>query len=753
MDLTWKPVGNLTLGVNYRNLVASRTSRPGEAQDCLDMLPREDGAIYKTFGWERLTDSALNGVPVAQQGFTYRGKNIPGGTTARPGNLGLANSGADFTRRQEEYPGYIFLTDTDAYTWDPVTETFITLTIPGGVSIMTGSKPVIQVVQDNAYIVGWTDFNLRYDPVDRAFYRWGWEAVPGTGPVLGSIAGTLVANATYQYAVSFLDIYTGEESKMGPLTSITIGASPSGVSVDVSAITYAGTRKFNVGPGTADSDVATVIWRTSADGEDPRFLAILNPGVTSFLDDGVAREASLKPYRGIQQDEPTFSAIKEFKGRFYALSELSNSNRVYFSSFNKNSFFERWEPLNFRDLPVPDGEVLTAVGGTDSTLLVYGQRGAFRGVISTAGQTQSINFQRLPWYVGCVGPAARRTVDGYDYFLSERGPARWREGIAKPQEIGENLLPQFVDPNSGICQLTELVKNLSEVEFDWQAQCVRFIYPIGPDAVRPNTHMAYWISADRVNGDYRLGWFPQSPQIQCMTMTSAIVGIDPDDGFPFSPREVLQSLVWADESGYIYSYGMDLTRGGLLAGEVATGEIDTGSTPTVINTKDTLYTTGDGMTGLRVEVESVPDSSGNTTTEVRQVVSNTGTSITLDTPLSFIPAEGATWNVAGIPSFWRSWFDHLGSPHDSKTLMDFSLGYQDRGANQSFINVNIGAGEFPDDFRRFRTANLDRYRRKMTASLTAVYFMYEFSNSKPDQSFLVTDFDREVAMVPGRRRA
>jgi len=85
--------------------------------------------------------------------------------------------------------------------------------------------------------------------------------------------------------------------------------------------------------------------------------------------------------------------------------------------------------------------------------------------------------------------------------------------------------------------------------------------------------------------------------------------------------------------------------------------------------------------------------------------------------------------------------------------MDFSLGYQDRNNPDGTIDIGIGAGEFPTTFSRLSSAGMGKYRKKFTVSKTAVFFMYEFSNSFPDELFLITDFDREIEIVPGRRKA
>ncbi len=751
MPFEWKAVANLTLGVNYRNLTESRTSLPGEAQDAQDVVPREDGALMKTFGWLRRTPSALNGKPLACKGFTYRGKNTVA-ADPRSGNLGLANDGANFTRRVAEYPGFLLLTDATAYVWDPITETFVEVDpAANGFTIEPETKPSIEIAQDNCYVVGWATDNLRFDPTDRRWYKWGWEEVPGD-PVLSPIAGDLIGGATYQYQVSFQDIYTGEESKAGDPVSITIPPGGGGVDVDLSGIVYTGDRHSNSVPGGDASDVALVVWRSGADDNSPRFLDVLEPGVTTLIDDGLVRETSLKPYRSVQEDEPRFSALKLFKGRFYALSKSLASNRVFFSHFDKAVFFERWRPLDFRDLEVPEGEVLTAIGGTDTTLLVYSQRGSFRGSVSVTPTAQSVGFQRMPWHVGAVGPRARFTVDGWEYFLSERGPYRWREGQTAPQNIGENLLPIFVEPTSGLCKLNPIGKEKSEVNFDWTSNTVVFTFALG-DSEDVNTHMRYWIEAQRINGDYTYGWFRGSPDIQAMDLASSLVGTDAG-GFPESPREKKQEIVFADSLGYVYEYRLGQKRGGLDPAEIAVTTVDVLVDNDTITVNDTpLLTTGDGLAGLRLEIESQPDANGETTTEVYTIASNAADEITINGTWTRDPVAGDAVRIAGIPAFWRSWFDHFGQPHQHKTMMDFSLGYQDRNNSNGSITVSIGSGEFPTSFSRQSTAVMNKARKKFTVSRTAVYFMYEFSNSIPDELFAITDFDREVEVVPARRKA
>jgi hypothetical protein len=728
--------------------------REGEAQDCLDCLPRDDGGYYKTFGWRRINDSALTGRPIGARGFTYRGKNVDtaGGNTARTGNFGLADDGAVFTRRDDEFSSFLLLTDTNGYFWNAATETFDNVALPGGVSIDPDPKPSMQVFKESVYIVGWADINLRFDPTDRVFYPWGWESAPAAPTLAVAAGGTLIEEATYKYALAFFDLYTGEETTMGTIAEATTTSANRTINLSVIPA-YAGSRHFNDLAVGTDSDVGVVVYRTNADDDTYYFLGTVNPGTTTFSDTGLAVDTSLEPWRGTMQDEPRFSALLEFKARLYALSKKSESNRLYYSSFTTSPFVERWEVRSFRDLPVPEGDTLTAIGKTDATLLVYTRKGAFRASVVEGADTPQIIHVRLPWEVGCVGPRARLTVRGWEYFMSDRGPYRWRDGVSDPQWIGENISPIFIDPTSGLCRFNESEREQTEVGFEWFSNTVRFVFAVDA-STRPNAHYAYWIDAQERVGDYRLGWWPQSVEIQTMDQSVAIGQLDAD-GRPPNGDAHLEHLIFGDANGYVYEYDLTHKRGGLKEGAFARGFVVAGSTVSSLAVGGGLFTNGDGLTGLRVEVRDV--SAG--TVQIREVESNTDGAIVPTVDFDTAPATGDIWFVGGYPAFWRSWVDHLGDPQAHKSIRNLYLGYLRTGSDDTsetslyewLLDVSVGGGDFPTSFDRTRTAELSAYRKKLLVSLTNRFFVYEVANSRPDELFAITNIQRTAQGILEKR--
>lgn len=762
------PNAKLNLGVNLRGLTGGLNMQLGEAMDCMDVLPREDGAIYKHYGWERVNPSALTGRPMAVQGFTYKGKNANtgGGDTARAGNWSIADDDADFTRRQTTWSGEVVLTDTNFYRWDPGTEAFVSVALPTGATIDIDPKPTIISYNNSLYIVGFATRNLRYDPTDQALYLWGWEAVPTAPTNAAQAGGTLITGGVYRYAYTFLDIYTGEESGLSDSVSFTPAGGNNTARLTLTAYSEAaGARHFNTLAVATDTDVAMVVYRTEADREVFNFLDIAFPGDLSVDDVGLSTDASIQPFQGTMQDEPKFNMMTLFRDQFYAVSQTADmgdgvvgrkvprdSRRVWFNSFHaENSYVERWEVNDFRELPLEEGEVLSAISHTDSRILILAETGGFQMSAQpnySSGRVDRVH-RRLPWHVGAVGAAAIDSNNGWVYFLSERGPYRWTDGLAEPEWIGKNLLPMFIDPTSGLCKLAPSRAKESEVAYDLDANTVRYIFPTGGSAVL-NNHIGYWVDGQSFLGTPYAGWFFFSPKAQCFDRAMSVTGPG-DDGAPLPPGERKERMLFGDDDGYVNAYELTSKRGGLPAGSLARGTAQASSTQILLEATtaaNPLLTQGDGLTGMRLEVVHA---SG--LIETRVIASNTATAIVPTEDFNEIPVlSTSAWFVAGIPAFWRSHVDAVGRPHDRKSMLHLYLTYLLTAIGATpVLDVSVYAGDRTMRLRRTRTAALNDWQQKMLVARSGLYFAYEVANTRPDEMFTITAFEPEYALHGTKR--
>jgi len=381
---------------------------------------------------------------------------------------------------------------------------------------------------------------------------------------------------------------------------------------------------------------------------------------------------------------------------------------------------------------------------------VFTNSSAYLQLVNPSPQTGNVDIPPatpLKWTIGCVGPKAWAYVDGYLYWLSDRGPYRWLPGAARPEWIGKNLVPLFIDPETGLCQLNEASKLESEVLYDQDADVVRFIFACGTSTT-PNRHISYFVRSEEM-GDLYGGWGFHSPLAQALDYAGVYAGLT-GAGAPVTPFDRKERLIWSDPDGYLYEYHPDLTRGGLPNGFPATGvgQAGGGAGVALINTPGGLYVNGDDMQGLRLELVH-PDG----TIDVRTVAANTATTITPDVNFSQT-SIGATWYVGGIPAYWRSWVDSAGEPSAHKTLRHLWLGYNREftTADQA-IDVSLSTSDdWPAAVRRARTAALNVHRAQVMGSLTGRYFTYEFANSFPDEPFMITYLEPELQVLPGRRR-
>ena len=738
---------NLTRGLNLWGTAGGIAMQEGEATAAQDVLFRVDGAMFTHWGWRRLNDTALGARIIAIKGFAYKGKNndpvAVGPNPVRPGNWGLADDGAIYTRRDDFYTAGIVLTETECWYWDPATEALAgPVALPGGVTVGPDPKPTIIIHKNNAYIVGWADANLRYDPTDRALYEWGWAALPANAGHTGLQAGgTLVANATYRYRLTWIDVLTGEESGLSVEYMVTTTAANRTVLLD-NFVAYAGARHFVDGANLTNNDVGVVVYRTDPDEHKFFFLDIVTPGLlaATLTDDGLAVAYSLKADTRVLQDPPVLNTMTEYRGMWWGLSWIENWARVYYNDFRgENSYWERWDPRDYRELPLQEGETLTALEGIDKTLVVGTSQSAHALSIFPNMQLGTVDISNTPlnWEVGIVGPRAKTRAGGYLYFLSDRGPYRWRPGMLKPEWIGKSLLPMFLDPLTDLCQMSEETKLDSEVVYDGDADALRFVFPCGASAFM-NRHLIYPMQAERMNGDPATGWVFGSVNVQALDYTNVFGPLS--GGFPITPFDRSNRCVFSDELGYLYEYDPALQRGGIPAAGLATGVVQAGSGINLVVTTGALHNVGDGLTGALLEVVYTDG-----TTEMRRVANNTVVNIVPDLPFSADPT-GAVFYVGGIPSYWRSWIDHAGDPTSHKTCYHLHVGFNRQFfAGDQVIDFNVYASdEWATIIQRRRTGALTLWRSKTMISWTARYFMWEFANSRPDEPFMISFFEPEL---------
>jgi hypothetical protein len=116
------------------------------------------------------------------------------------------------------------------------------------------------VIQNNLYIVGFATSNLRYDPVDEALYVWGWDAPLPTCTAAANAAASTNPIGTYRYRLSWVDLYTGEESELSDPFEVTTTAALPSVLLN-NFVAYGGTRQLrSTGPTSTTLLTTSSAW-------------------------------------------------------------------------------------------------------------------------------------------------------------------------------------------------------------------------------------------------------------------------------------------------------------------------------------------------------------------------------------------------------------------------------------------------------------------------------------------------------------
>ncbi len=810
-------IAKLGLGVNLMGYTGDIDMQPGEALMAIDVLPRVKGDIMSHWGYVKHNATSLTGFCIWHKGFTYKGKNtgIPGVVDTRTGNYG-ADTGDIFTRRADFYAAqFILLNDGTAARWDYATQDYIAVALPAGVTALADPHPSGFVAQNNLYISGFADANLRYDPTDELLYVIGWPTEPdispaGDPPAPAVNAGSdLILGATYRYKAAWIDLYTGEQSGLGPeyVFVPVVGAEELNFTASLPnyGVAVNHTRHYYNAPAApnliAHTDVGIIIYRTEADKGTFNFLGMVYPSnatvptlglslatrwtdETPIVDDGLATDASRPASTRTYFDPPLMDAWVYHKTMWWGLSweqatpgpqqtrmisewavnrvtgvgketpDLRNPNRVYFNDFSDiKSQLERWTPLGYREISTGEGDVLTCIAASDSQLTIFSTETAYELVVKPNFNTGSMQAvpRPLDYTVGAVGPRAWVYQGGYIYWLSRKGPYRTTPG-GIPQRIGKLLNPMFIDPESGMCQLNPAAALRSQVTYDQDAEMIRFVCPVGVSTVM-NRHFGYWTLGPEENGDPYHGWFFFSPRAQWLDYTHAMGAIDAGTGAPETQFVRDARMVFSDEWengawGFVNQYEISSRRAGLENGLVATGHCNDTSTVGLINTDAALFDVGDGLWPLRLEVVHTDG-----TIDITRVFANALNNIQPLDDFSQEP-DGGTFYVGGIPAYWLGWVDHDGEPHAHKDLTHIFFSFNKQTTDpDTVIDITVAtANDFPGTFKVKRTINANRNTHKKLIGKVGRFWQYEMACSRPDQRFCLTSIDREFLLLEKRAR-
>lgn len=553
--------------------------------------------------------------------------------------------------------------------------------LPGALTTLKGSgfqggRPASRLmVGERLYLTNGLAPPLVYDGTE--VRRWGIQG-PTRQPIFVRSSGSGVAGDV-QYRYTYVSRESGVESDPSP---------PSAVYRDSTASLPA----FNVFH-SADPQVDTIrIYRTlhGATTGAPKpgsanffFLdEVTNtPGLTtptSYTDS--VGDASLgdpldsRDGFATSGPPPWCQYAVVFNDRVWMANEPRDEKSRSILFYSESGAPEEFGILNVFPIESGKGEPITGLGVLFDRLFIFKRSSIF---VLSGFDEGSFRVQQLTTGLGCISHFSILAIDGWLYFLSNRGP--YRTNGTTLEWIGKNIYSSFLDFAKDSIDLSTTGHNRNRHQV-WFA--MRRTGQSSNDRVLVfDYHQEIWTLFSNL-------W----PQV--------VEGIIDSEG--------LDRIFWGDDYGFVWRGDANATFNQSDLGQSGTtfGNITGASTA---GNLITLTVTGafgasalsDGWKGCRVVVTDATD---GTEAEAR-IASNTSTTLVLDvSTLGFTPVSGDGYKVGSIDAHYRTKPLALVSPAMFAAVEEIEiegLFALDNNAPVALTQVRIEVGlstEFSTDF-------------------------------------------------------
>jgi hypothetical protein len=388
------------------------------------------------------------------------------------------------------------------------------------------------------------------------------------------------------------------------------------------------------------------------------------------------------------------------------------------------------------------------IGGSDSdgevqgqmilnnNIFYYTERAIWRFIpgIGDVNDLEKVNNN-----IGLYAPRSLVSTGNLHIFLSERGVFAF-DG-AKIMHLSDKVDNDLLF-NSTQGQLQNAV-----AEFDYENNQYKLYVP-GQGSNRNDRGYSY---------DLRLkAWQPPITGRQISTLSH------------FTDSNGRVRLIYGDYLGYVYRDGAGVNDG--ISSDKGQNHYATTSTLSIVTlTSGTFPTANDGLGGVVFNVIS-----GTGENQARRILSNTSSTITLETPLSLALDSTSLFTVGAIDSFWKSKdYDFVG--HDiTKLFRHITVRMREEGN----FNLNV---QYIIDFKKLTIATIKKIlmfidgwvwgisvwgtgrwgrrpnikkrfslRGTNSQSLNGTHMALKFSNRRANEEYRITGIDLEFEAV-GKR--
>lgn len=291
---------------------------------------------------------------------------------------------------------------------------------------------------------------------------------------------------------------------------------------------------------------------------------------------------------------------------------------------------------------LPAGKILLIGTRRETFAFTWDVNPVLEGITEAAPISRSL---------GCISHDSWAEIDGFAYWLSDRGPVRWREGMPEPQLFGGAIQAVFTDPNDPDYILRDKVSLLAE-----DAQGVH--YP-----ARQQYLLAVRTKASRGGCDLVLVYNYFFDTWDFVRVRNEIVrwswAVD-DAGADILLCTDTFGATYRWDSGETDGAGTPTLQGRLrgVATAVGTATLSDSAADFYDNSNDPSFSTDAlDLDGAYVEIVAGPGVG-----QIRRIEANTTSQLIFSQPWVESPvADESIYEIGGIDFRWRSKFGNLGA--------------------------------------------------------------------------------------------
>ena len=500
--------------------------------------------------------------------------------------------------------------------------------------------------------------------------------------------GTFAATGTYYYRVSFRNSLDGTESLASdPSGGALLAATDD--NIDLTSIPVSSNAQVN----------QRRLYRKDAAATEYYYLADINDNTTTtYTDTGTAVSSTL-PIDDLRGDVEECRFATVFGASLIVANSPANPSAIYFSEPDTINF----PAANVITVGEGDGDEITGIKAAFGYCIIFKERSIH--ILSGTGST-TYQVERVVPSQGCVSGATIAESPQGIYYLSHDGVYRYQPGGG-------------IEYVSGTQQELFSAINTERKRF-------------AAAGYNPKTHQ-YMVSLDvagdtdtrisMVYDEETQSWARWDAAFDCYAQAE------------LSDNEI---ALLGTKGGFVYRLFTGNTDGMPIYGDAETtysGSVTSNATATITDGAATFPTTNNGLAGCKVLVAA---SAGN---QERTILSNTGTSLFLDSPFS--PSITGTYYVGAIDWYWESRWLELGDPAVVKRIMYLYLWLREGSAT---VTLKWKSNQY-ETWQSTTFSNADEFAQAMTP-LRGRKVKFRFEYVVPNKSVEITSF-QPVGSVRG----